>query len=165
MKKIILLSVTLFLSTYIYTQSDLDVILYYKICEYRKDNGLNCWKWSDKAWYVAQTHSQYQKQTGFMGHYGGSELKKLAGERFAYYGIKWLYVGENCAVTNSDNKDDIEIANKIMFLWKKSPAHNALLLSNKAEFAGVSCLKGRDYKWSHDDHWWTYATLNIYLPK
>jgi len=164
MKKIIILSLTFFFALYSYAQTNLDVILYYKICEYRKDNGLDCWVWSDNVWKVAKSHSAYQTQTGTMGHYGGSSTKRLAGERFTYYGIKWIYVGENCAVTNSDGKDDIAIANKILFLWKNSPEHNALLLSDRAEFAGVSCLKGRNYKWSHNDHWWTYATLNVYIP-
>jgi len=142
--------------------SDLDILLFYKVCKYRERNGLKCWKWDNRVWKVAKSHSEYQAANGYMGHDGGSAAKRFAGQRFTHYGIDWTYVGENCAVTDSKGKDIIQIADRILELWKLSPRHNELLLSTNSEFIGISCINGTDYKWSHNYHWWTYTTLNVY---
>jgi len=162
MKKTILLLLTISFNIISYAQTDLDVLLYYKICEYRTENDLPCWEWDEKAWKVAKSHSEYQSQTGYMGHDGGSKIRRYAGQRFTYYNFEWSYVGENCAVADSKGMEMMEIADRIMVLWKASPSHNKLLLSTNARFAGVSCVKGTDYKWSSNYYYWTYATLNIY---
>lgn len=162
MKKIILLLLILSFNLTSYAQTDLDVLLYYKICEYRAENNLTCWKWDNKAWKVAKSHSIYQSKTGYMGHDGGSKIRRYAGQRFTYYNIDWHYVGENCAVANTKGMDMAQTVNRIMAMWKASPAHNELLLSTNAKFAGVSCIIGTEYKWSHNYYYWTYATLNVY---
>jgi|19_taG_2_1085344.scaffolds.fasta_scaffold158745_1 uncharacterized protein YkwD len=161
MKKIILLSLILFYSLFSNAQSDLDYLLFTKICKYREDNGLNCWDWDGDAWKVARSHSLFQSNIGLVQHSGNSEKRKYAGERFTSYNIFWTYVGENCAVIDTPELNEDEIACKILEMWKQSPPHNKLLLSEKAPMGAVSCIKGTHYKWSQD-YEWTYATLNIY---
>ena len=126
MKKLILLFSLISLTICSYAQSNLDYILYYKICHYREANGLQRWTWDKDAWKVANSHSKYQCETGIMGHFGDSPAKKFAGERFTFYGIEWMYVGENCAVTNAKGRTTEEIADQLLTLWKNSPPHKYL---------------------------------------
>ena len=58
MKKYLIL-LTLFIVTLSsYAQSQLDYLLFEKICDYRQQYGLKCWKWDDKAWKVASNSHQ-----------------------------------------------------------------------------------------------------------
>tara|TARA_Y100000034_G_scaffold110660_1_gene143012 strand:- start:73 stop:567 length:495 start_codon:yes stop_codon:yes gene_type:complete len=161
MKKIILLLLSSFFINSINAQTSLDYALYEKICEYRTQNNLPCWVWNSDVWLVANSHSLYQVEKGEMGHYESNLIRFRVGNRFTYHGIPWNYAAENCAVTDVSGLTTEEMATKILELWKASPGHNGLLLSTLPESGAVSCVKGSDYKWSHDHQWWAYATLNV----
>ena len=143
----------------------IDYHLFNKCNEYRRENGLREWKWSDRAFEPAQHHSNYQAQTGKMGHDENS-ITPSPTSRLNYYGINWEYSGENCAVVCGSGSTKGEIASRILQLWKESPAHNSLLLNpDDGEFGAVSCKIGRNYKWSKDEYDWVFCTLTVFMEK
>ena len=145
-----------------FSQSNLDHLLFNKCNKYRSQNSLREWKWSDKAFEAALHHSKYQVKTGEMGHNENSPTPTPT-SRLDYYGIDWVYSGENAAVVESTNRSNEQIAERILYLWKKSPPHNKLLLNpDDAEVGAISCLKGRNYKWSKNEYDWIFCTLTVF---
>ena len=152
----------MFISLSLFSQTYLDYLLFNKCNEYRRQNGLKEWKWSDKAFKPAEHHSDYQVRTGEMGHHENS-VTPSASSRLKYYGINWVYSGENVAVVESTSRNNEEVAERILYLWKKSPAHNKLLLNpDNADEGAVSCKIGRNYKWSKDQYDWVFCTLTVF---
>ena len=64
MKKIFTTLLLLIISLTTFSQTYMDYLLFNKCNEYRKQNGLVEWKWSDKAFKPAEHHSDYQVRTG-----------------------------------------------------------------------------------------------------
>ena len=160
MKKILSILLCVTITTLSVAQANLEKILFEKICDYRYSKGLSCWTWDDDIWYVSDTHNDYQIDEGEIGHYESDYDKGSVGRRYTYYNIEWNYAGENCAVVNSYDKSEEEIASTILANWIKSPPHLKLLLSKQGKFGAVTCTLTYHYKWSKD-HPWTYATLNV----
>jgi uncharacterized protein YkwD len=162
MKKIILFIFSISLTLSAFSQSYLDYLLFEKCNQYRSQNGLREWEWSDRAFKPAEHHSDYQVKTGIMGHKENT-ITPWAVDRLKYYGIDWEYSGENCAVVMASGSTYEQIANLILKLWKESPSHNRLLLNPEdGEFAAISCKIGRNYKWSKDEYNWMFCTLTVF---
>jgi uncharacterized protein YkwD len=162
MKKIFLSLLFLVLCLSGLTQTYLDYLLFNKCNEYRRENGLSEWEWSDRAYVPAEHHSKYQSKTGLMGHEENT-ITPSPSSRLTYYGINWYYSGENCAVVLGSYKTDEEIANLILKLWKESYLHNKLLLNKyDGEFGAISCKIGRNWQWSKNEYDWVFCTLTVF---
>lgn len=162
MKKILLTYFTLLLSLTALSQTSLDYLLFKKCNEYRKQNGLVTWEWSDKGFKPAEHHSNYQVKNGSMGH-GENSVTPRPTSRLDYYNINWIYSGENVAVVCSSPLSEEEIAERILYLWKTSPPHNNLLLNpDDGEVGSISCKVGRNYKWSKGEYDWIFCTLTVF---
>jgi len=162
MKKITLLLFSLFLTLSLFSQTYIDYLLFNKCNEYRIQNGLNEWEWSDRAFKPAQHHSNYQVKIGKMGH-DEITVTPTPSSRLTYYDINWEYSGENCAVILKSGRTLEYIASTILEMWKESPTHNKLLLNpTDGEFAAISCKVGRNYKWSKDEYDWIFCTLTVF---
>ena len=162
MKKLILSSLLLLLSLSVISQTPLDYLLFKKCNEYRKQNGLVEWKWSDKAFKPAEHHSNYQAKTGTMGHTENTITPRPT-SRLDYYNIDWVYSGENCAVVLKTSFTNEYVANEILKMWKNSQLHNDLLLNpDDGEVGAISCKVGRNYKWSKDEYDWIFCTLTVF---
>lgn len=165
MKKILLTTLLLIISLTTFSQTYLDYLLFNKCNEYRRQNGLKEWKWSDKAFDPAEHHSKYQVKVGEMGHTEHTITPRPT-SRLNYYNINWVYSGENVAVVEATSRTNEEIAERILYLWKNSPAHNQLLLNpDDAEVGAISCLKGRNYKWSKNEYDWIFCTLTVFTEQ
>ena len=162
MKKILTTTILLIISLTAFSQTYLDYLLFNKCNEYRRQNGLVEWKWSDKAFKPAEHHSDYQVKVGEMGHRENTVTPKPT-SRLDYYKINWIYSGENVAVVESTNLTNEEVAERILYLWKNSPPHKKLLLNpDDAEVGAISCKIGRNYKWSKNEYDWIFCTLTVF---
>ena len=160
--KITLIIFSIFQSLSLFSQDYVDYLLFNKCNQYRRQNGLKEWEWSDRAFKPAQHHSNYQAKTGEMGH-NENTITPNPGSRLKYYGINWEYSGENCAVILRRENTLESLANTILQMWKDSPLHNRLLLNpDDGEFGAVSCRIGRNYKWSKNEYDWLFCTLTVF---
>ena len=109
-----------------------------KVNQYRKEYNLTPLKYSSEAKLANSQMLTYMIETSTMPLDHSQKIPSSFGktfdnfsDRITYlYGYDYEYIGENLC-TFDDKKTDEERANKVLEIWKKSPAHNALLLSLK----------------------------------
>jgi len=109
-----------------------------KVNQYRKENNLTPLKYSSEAKLANNQMLNYMIETSTMPLDHSQRISTSFGktfdnfaDRITYlYEYNYEYIGENLC-TFDDKKTDEERANKVLEIWKKSPAHNALLLSVK----------------------------------
>ena len=137
-------------------QSDLDLLVFSKINEYRKQNGIHELVWGDNAFKASKHHTKYMMKKKQIGHREISTTP-TATSRLKYYGVDFYFAGENCAMVIigiiEKYANDEYIATEIIEMWKQSPGHNKNMLNKNYKFGSVSCLK---------DVYSTYTTLNVY---
>ena len=161
MKNLILSTILVFFTMSVFSQTQLDHLLFDKCNEYRRQNDIKEWTWSNKAFVPAEHHSKYQAKTGDMGHKENT-ITPSPTSRLDYYDVVWTYSGENCAAMLKTGLTNEEIANKILDMWKDSKIHNDLLLRRDGDLGAISCRIGRNYKWSIDEYAWVFCTLTVF---
>lgn len=163
MKNILTLVTVLLFNCNLFSQTNLDFLLFEKINEYRNSNGLESWIWDQNVWKASYGHNQYLMDLGRSTHYEeGSDSTYTGGDRLLLQGVSWWVTIENCAVTDRyNNETDEEQSEKILLQWINSPPHHETLLSSRTKYGAVSTTHTAKYKWSIGA-WWTYSTLNVY---
>lgn len=141
---------------FIKAQSDLDLLVFSKINEYRKQNGIHELVWGDNAFNASKHHTKYMIKNKEVGHNEISNTPTAA-SRLKYYGVDFNFSGENCAMVIigiiEKYANDEYLATEIIGVWKQSPGHNKNMLNKNYKFGSVSCLKDGNF---------TYSTLNVY---
>tara|TARA_R100000664_G_C2759940_1_gene150404 strand:+ start:10984 stop:11502 length:519 start_codon:yes stop_codon:yes gene_type:complete len=168
MKKLITLILILFTITS-YGQTKLDKEIFKVVNEYRVSNGLTEWEWNKKLFKVAEKHNYYQTQINSISHEEQSDVKShvevnsLGGRAEEGDINNWRKVGENLAVTPSENLSISEIAEKVLIMWINSPPHHELLLcpDYHYQYVAVSSHITTDYVKAVNCKKWTYVTLNV----
>ena len=162
MKKLCLIGALIGTSLGAISQTSLDHLLFEKCNNYRSANGLKRWAWSGKAFEAAEHHTNYQVKSGTMGHDENTRTPSPT-SRLDYYGIDWVYSGENCAVVCASGYSEEYIANRIFQLWRESPTHNDVLLNpNVANVGAISCKRGNRNSHSKNELEWLFCTLTVY---
>jgi uncharacterized protein YkwD len=142
------------LTTICYSQTEFDLNVLKLVNTYRIENSLCPFTWDTIMFKVAVNQSNYMSSTGHLNH---NQLKmdstkfKVApnfGTKFTSQGVNFnCTVYENCGVVfNTDKLSNDAIAKDIVEAWKKSPAHNKLLLNSIMTNVGVSHLIGYTYE-------------------
>jgi uncharacterized protein YkwD len=137
MKRILILSVLLFVYFFSYTQ-DINKLLYKKINDYRKSNNLPELTVCDQAKIGNTQQLNYMVETSTVPLDHTQKIETSYGETFnsfedrinSIYGKNYNYVGENLIGLCYDETND-KITNKILTLWENSPGHNEILLSEE----------------------------------
>ena len=168
MKKLI--TILLFLLTLnSYGQTKLDSLIFYKVNEYRIENGLSPWVWENKVFLIAEKHNTYQLKISDISHKESQdvenheEINRLS-YRFDSVFTNWLRCAENVAVVNTRDMTLEESATATLEMWISSPPHHKALLAKRFKAGAVS--SHHSTKWSQskyaDNKSWIYVTLNIY---
>ncbi len=116
---IIIFSVVSFIAN---AQTKLDTVVFNKINDYRVSLGLNKVTWDSSAFKVAEKQALYMKTKSVVGHSDG-----LVNEVSSF---------DTC--NNLTYFDVDRIADDIISEFKKSPKHNAIIVSECYKFVGVS---------------------------
>jgi uncharacterized protein YkwD len=165
------LTILLFFLTSIisYGQTKLDKEIFKVVNEYRISNGLSTWEWNQKLFKVSEKHNDYQTQINKISHQEPGDVKNHIevnglSDRVENGNINdWRKIGENLAVSPSENLTNSEIAEKVLTMWIASPPHHELLLSKDFHFnsGSVSSHISEDYVRAVKCKRWTYVTLNV----
>jgi len=137
-RKIISILLTV-LTLNVYSQTDLESLLFQKINEYRVEKGLNSLKWDDATYKSTQVHTEYMVKNNKLSHTENSETPSFT-SRIRLFSDKDYIAGiENVnKVYYTDNSID-KISDKILSSWKRSKGHNSAMLSDGCSIGAVSC--------------------------
>ena len=168
MKKLITL-LLLLTSIISYSQTKLDKEIFKVVNEYRVSNGLDIWEWNQKLFKVSKKHNYYQTQINDINHDEPTNVKshvEVSGlsDRVEEGNINnWKQIGENLAVSPSENLSTSEIAKKVLIMWIASPPHHELLLSPNYHYdsGSISSHLSTEYIKAVNCKSWTYVTLNV----
>ena len=130
-------------------------LLFQKVNEYRKDNGVKEVLFNSMIYKVAYDHATYLNLKDKIGHSQTIEGKKTVQDRLRYYTkVQNFTVGENIARTvvlkrtrnylsNGTIKPSIaytyeEAVEYMLNAWKQSSFHNTNMLSTRFELSAIS---------------------------
>jgi len=130
----------------------IDTLLFNRINKYRSENNLRKITWDSIASKESKHHNIYLKNRCVkkcvivIGHGEDSSLFEHPSNRYVYYGGKdenWS--GEIIAYYFTNTKDDgkvlyDKIAYELLDEWKKSPAHNKIILTPDQKAGGCNVL-------------------------
>jgi uncharacterized protein YkwD len=134
----------------IFSQTNLDKLVFKKVNEYRKQKKLKELTWDDKAYKASDHHLKYMVKNSFVSHDESNDTP-TSFLRLKKYGVNPIFSGENIRVIMYSKNNDELMAKEIVDGWKKSPKHNEIMLSDYKKSA-VSCDKGvlKDGKDTYD---------------
>jgi uncharacterized protein YkwD len=147
MKNIITTIAMFILTINVYAQVELEHKILNEINKYRVENGLDTIVWNDKAYPIAKNQSLYMKLSGVLTHNQTINVPNFVEQpnfekRVSKTGLE--FGGENLAYLvdtfeNISKKYD-EMAKLTVQMWKQSPSHNELLLTNYYNVGAVSVM-------------------------
>ena len=155
MKNIITTIVMFFLTFNIYAQTELEHKILDEVNKYRLENGLGIIAWNDTAYPIAKNHSQYMKLSGVLSHDQIINVPNFVEQpnfdkRVSKTGLD--FGGENLAYLldtfqNTPNRYD-EMAKYTVKMWKESPTHNELMLTNYFNIGAVSVMYNNHFNYN-----------------
>lgn len=124
-----------------------DEALFSRINAYRAANGLAAIEFTEIAWQLSRSHSEYQAACGTVSHdHVDDRDKQLASQCPSFQGCRV----ENAAMCWGN--DDID---KTVFeMWRGSEGHNANMLCSECRYGAVSGVQTAQGAW--------YFTLYFY---
>lgn len=160
-RKIISILLTV-LTLNVYSQTDLESLLFQKINEYRVEKGLNTLKWDDATYKSTQVHTEYMVKNDKLSHTENSKTPSFT-DRIRLFSDKNYIAGyENVnKVYYTDNSID-KISDLILSSWKSSKGHNSAMLGKRCTIGAVSC---GDISESEDGYTFNfkYSTLVLWV--
>jgi len=133
-----ILFIIFFITTIISFSQTINDLLYVKINKYRKENGVNELTICDKAKIANTQQLNYMVITSTVPIDHTQKIQTNFGKTFNsfderiefIYGLQYEYVGENLIGLEYEGTKNI-MSEKIITLWKNSPGHNEVLLSDE----------------------------------
>jgi len=127
MKKIITILLSL-LTLVSYSQTELDMLAFNTLNEYRVEHGVKPLIFDSTIWIAAQHHSTYLSENGYPDNYvctsGHHELELVEfTDRLRYYGVKWAGTAVECVTSWGGDNNDVENAIRVINQWDSSPSH------------------------------------------
>ena len=144
MKNIITTLLLSLLTLVSYSQTELDMLAFKAVNEYRVEHGVNPLVFDSLVWEAAEHHTVYLQDNGYPNNYplssGHFEMElEFPSDRLKYFGVSSSYSGE-CITRWGGRDTDIENVNKMISLWDSSPAHKKGMLSKKATKLAISLV-------------------------
>jgi uncharacterized protein YkwD len=137
-RKIISILLTV-LTLNVYSQTDLESLLFQKINEYRVEKGLNSLKWDDATYKSTQVHTEYMIKNNKLSHTENSKTPSFT-DRIGLFSDKNYIAGiENVNKVYYTGNSIDKISDKILSSWKRSKSHNSAMLSTGCSIGAVSC--------------------------
>lgn len=135
----------IFVTFILSAQTSLDKKVFNKINEYRDSLCLPKLEWDSVAYKASEYQSVYLKSANnVVGHSNKNKGFETTKDRYKKAGGENTFLlGEICNVTNKNYKviDTLieeKLAIEIISLWKKSPAHNAIMIEPRMKYGGCS---------------------------
>jgi uncharacterized protein YkwD len=127
-----------------YGQTELDILAFNALNEYRVDHGVKPLVFDSLVWEAAEHHTVYLQDNGYPHRYplssGHYELDlEFPSDRLEYFGVRSSYSGE-CIASWGGRDTDIENINKVISQWDGSPPHKKGMLSKKATKIAISIV-------------------------
>ena len=146
-----------------YGQTQLDILAFNSLNEYRVDHGVKPLVFDSLVWKAAQHHSLYLHEYDYPSNYplssGHYELElEFPSDRLEYFGVRSSYSGE-CIASWGGRDTDIENVNEMIRLWDSSPDHKKGMLTTEAEELSISMVGvswEKTYSWTINGEVSTY---------
>jgi len=127
-----------------YGQTELDILSFNALNEYRVDHGVKPLVFDSLVWKAAQHHSLYLHEYDYPSNYplssGHYELElEFPSDRLEYVGVRSSYSCE-CITSWGGLDTDVENINRMIRLWDSSPAHKEGMLTTEAEELAISMV-------------------------
>ena len=141
MNKTILNILFVFLTLNVFSQTDLELLVFQKINDYRVENGRHRLKWDDATYKSTQVHTEYMIKEGKLSHTEDSETPKFTNRLMLFQDDNWIIGNENVSAVSTNHTDNSidEISDLILYSWKSSKGHNSAMLGNGSTVGAVSC--------------------------
>jgi uncharacterized protein YkwD len=141
MNKTILNILFVFLTLNVFSQTDLELLVFQKINDYRVENGRHRLKWDDATYKSTQVHTEYMIKEGKLSHTEDSETPKFTNRLMLFQDDNWIIGNENVSAVSTNHTDNSidEISDLILYSWKRSKGHNSAMLGNGSTVGAVSC--------------------------
>jgi hypothetical protein len=110
----------------------LDSLVWDECNNYRSKKGLNTVDWNDTIYAASKHHSEYQAYYNIIGH-GEMDSMPLREKEQKHYNIVRVFSAEICLLRYCDAGRTTydELAKAMVLQWKKSPGHNAIMITPK----------------------------------
>lgn len=141
MNKTILNILFVFLTLNVFSQTDLELLVFQKINDYRVENGRHRLKWDDATYKSTQVHTEYMIKEGKLSHKEDSETPSFWNRLMLFQDDNWIIGNENVSAVSTNHTDNSidEISDLILYSWKRSKGHNSAMLGNGSTVGAVSC--------------------------
>ena len=157
---VLLLPLILF-SLISYGQTQLDMLTFNAINEYRVEHGVKPLVFDSLIWEAAEHHTVYLQDNGYPHKYplssGHFEMElEFPSDRLKYFGVSSSYSGE-CIASWGGRDTDIENIDKVIALWDSSPAHKKGMLTKEATKIAISMVGvywEKDLSFTDDGHFY-----------
>ena len=137
--------IALFITTFVSAQTKLDSLVFVKVNEYRISLGLNKVEFDNICYKSAENQASYLFKNDSIGHSQNNIGFETPNKRYIYFGgnehASTAEVSNSVGKINLEDNDTMKLdklATKVLDAWKSSEYHNAILISPKYKFAGVS---------------------------
>ena len=127
-----------------YSQTELDILAFNALNEYRVEHGVKPLVFDSIVWKAAEHHTVYLQDNDYPLGYplssGHFEVElEFPSDRLEYFGVRSSYSGE-CIASWGGRDTDIENIDKMIRLWDSSPPHKEGMLSKKATTLAISLV-------------------------
>jgi uncharacterized protein YkwD len=144
MKNIITTLLLSLLTLVSYSQTELDMLAFKAVNEYRVEHGVKPLVFDSLVWKAAEHHTVHLQDNGYPHNYplssGHFEVElEFPSDRLEYFGVRSSYSGE-CIASWGGRDTDIENINKVISQWDGSPPHKKGMLSKKATKIAISIV-------------------------
>jgi uncharacterized protein YkwD len=124
----------------VYTEAE--VLLFFKINEYREENGLAPLELDEKLYRATKEHNEEMARLGYFDHTSPTPGRAQMTQRATAAGYKWRNIYENICRSRETEAEDI--AQETLGWWMTSPFHNENLLAKEAQDIAVAVDKHKD---------------------
>lgn len=161
MKNIITTLLLSLLTLVSYSQTELDILTFNAVNEYRVEHGVKPLVFDSLVWEAAEHHTVYLQDNDYPLGYplssGHFEMElEFPSDRLEYFGVSSSYSGE-CIASWGGRDTDIENINKVISLWDSSPPHKKGMLTKQATKLAISVVGvywEKDLSFTDDGHFY-----------
>tara|TARA_R110002020_G_scaffold107157_3_gene249007 strand:+ start:1299 stop:1835 length:537 start_codon:yes stop_codon:yes gene_type:complete len=144
MKKLITILLSL-LTLVSYSQTELDMLTFNALNEYRINHGVKPLVFDSTVWIVSEHHSAYLCENGYPSTYvcssGHNELVLVEfTDRLRYYDVKWSGTGGECVASFGCRGSDEKNAAQVISQWDGSPSHKRGMLKKDVTRMAISLV-------------------------
>ena len=159
MNKTILNILFVFLTLNVFSQTDLELLVFQKINDYRVENDRHRLKWDDATYKSTQIHTEYMIKDGKLCHTEDSETPNWWDRLNKGY----VLGNENVGYAPIYDYSLEELSHNMVESWKSSAPHNKALLNKNATVGAVSSGDGIDLEnWNGTTYNLKYFTLVVW---